>query len=110
MSDFGAIITFKKKTGTFSSDDKTKIEKELKKVITEKEFPSNITKGNFEDLRIWDEDRYCSMITEYYLDENAEEIREFAEEDDIQECEKIIEKLKTNLETFFEMKASIEDW
>jgi len=110
MSDFGAIIIFRKKTGSFSSDDKKKIEKELKKVITDKEFPSNITEGNFSELRGWDEDCYSSMITEYYDDEDTEEIREFAEEDDMQDCERIIEKLKLTLETDFEMEAKFEDW
>jgi hypothetical protein len=110
MSDFGAIIIFRKKVGSFSSDDKKKIEKELKKVITEKEFPSNITEGNFAELRGWDDDAYCSMITEYYDDEDAEEIREFAEEEDIPDCELIIKKLTPTLESDFEMEAKFEDW
>lgn len=50
------------------------------------------------------------MVTEYYEDEDADEIREFAEEEDIQDCERIIEKLKPILETDFEMVAKFEDW
>lgn len=110
MSDFGAIIIFKKKSGLFTSDDRKKVEKELKKVITDKEFPSNITEGNFAKLRGWDEDNYCSIVTEYYEDEDADEIREFAEEEDVQDCERIIEKLRPILETDFEMVAKFEDW
>ena len=110
MSDFGAIIVFTKKTGSFSTDDKKIIEKELKKIVTDKEFPSNITKGNFSELVSWGNNSYCSMITEYYEDEDAEEIRSFAEEDDIPDCERIIELLKSKLEDDFKMEAKFEDW
>jgi|SRR5690606_7594409 len=110
MSDFGAIIVFTKKSGTFTDYDKELIETKLKEIVTNTEFPSNITEGNFARLRGWEDDSYCSMITEYYEDEDSEEIREFAEEDDLQDCERIIEKLKPIFEEDFEMEAKFEDW
>ena len=110
MSDFGSIILFNKKAGEFNTSDQNKIKESLKKVIKENVFPLNITKGNFAELRKWDNDGYCSIITEYYDDEDSEEIWEFAKDDDVAECERIIELLKPDLLTDFDMEAKFEDW
>lgn len=110
MSDFGAIIIFRKKDGNFDSDDKNKIVNELKKVITEKEFTSNIVGGNFSELKIWQENACCSMITEYYDDENANQIWDFAKENDIEDCKRIIKLLKSNLPDDFSIEAKFEEW
>lgn len=110
MSDFGAIITFQKKSGSVSDDDKELIIKALKKVIKDGRYPSHIKDGDFEKLKKWEEETYCSMITEYFIDESAEEIREIAEVEDLDEAEDIINKLQLKLGVEFTMEAKFEDW
>lgn len=110
MSDFGALIIFKKKNGNFSEDDKELIVKELKKVIKDGKYPSNIKDGDFDELKKWESDAYCSMITEYFIDESSEEIREFAKEEDLEEAKNIITKLQPKLIEHFIMEAKFEEW
>lgn len=82
----------------------------LEKVVTDEEFPSNITEGNFKTIKQWDEGQFASFISEYYYDENEEELRLFAEQEDLEQAKKIIEKLKNELSSEFEMTAHLEDW
>ena len=110
MSDFGAIITFQKKNGSFSDDDKELIIKELKNIINHGNFPSNIKNGDYVILKKWYNQTYCSMITEYYDDEDSEEIRGFAEIEDIEEANQIITELKKVIGINFDMEVRFEDW
>jgi len=107
MSDFGSVVIFRKNEGDFSPEDISVIEQELKNVVIEEKYPSNITAGGFQTLKEWGEGVYCSMITEYYDDDD---LRKFAEEDDLPECERIIEDLQAILGGEFSMEASFEDW
>jgi len=109
MSDFGAIIIFSKKDGTSISDEeKEVIQAELKRVIKSGNYSSIIEEGNYLELKNWDVDKLCSMITEYYIDENFDEIFEFAKEEDLVDAEDIVSKL--NLESSIEISFSFEEW
>jgi hypothetical protein len=110
MSDFGVIIKFSKPSSGLTSKEIEKIEEALKKVVTEEKFPSNITEGDFDTLKEWDEDEYVSFISEYYIDEDEEELKAFAEEEDLPEATKIIELLKSELPSEIEMSAHLEEW
>ena len=109
MSDFGAIIIFSKNDGSsFTDDDKQAIKKELERVIKSGDYSSIIEEGNYLELKNWDEDKLCSMITEYYMDENFDEIFEFAKEEDTEDLEDIISKL--NLDPSIDVSSSFEVW
>ncbi|MFT3794150.1 hypothetical protein [Flavobacterium sp.] len=110
MSDFGSMITFAKKEGELTDDDKEQIVGALEQAIVPSEFPSNITGGNFRKLRSLGDNVYCVLITEYYDDEDVDEMRDDIEADDLQECERIIKKLELSLGFVFEMEAKFEDW
>lgn len=110
MSDFGSIILFGKRKGNFNDTDVQIIVNLLKKIIVGDKYPSNITEGNFAELRKWDDNSYCSIITAYYEDEDSEEIWKFAEENDIEECERIIQHLEPELAFDFYMEARMEQW
>lgn len=110
MSDFGAIIKFKKNGEDISEENIESIKSALKTVINTEEYPSNITEGNFENIIGWDENTYASLITEYYDGEDAQEIREFAEDDDIQDCNRIVSSLTNILGSDYEISTSFEDW
>lgn len=108
MSDFGAIIIFSKSNSSISDEEKEIIQTELKRVIKSGDYSSIIEEGNYLELKNWDEDKLCSMITEYYIDENFDEIFEFAKEEDTEDLEDIISKL--NLDTSIEISSSFEEW
>jgi len=110
MSDFGVIIKFSKNSGNLTSDAISEIEVALEKVVTDEEFPSNITESNFATLKKWDEGEYVSFISEYYYDEDYEELKEFVEKEDLAQANKIIEKLKNELSSDIEMSAHFEEW
>lgn len=110
MSDFGVIIKFIKKGGNLTIDEIANIEEVLKRVVTTAEFPSNITESNFATIKQWDEGEYVSFISEYYIDEDEEELRTFAEEEDLEQAKVIIEKLKNELSSDIEMTALLEEW
>lgn len=108
MSDFGVIIKFKRSSGSLQSSDLEAIKSALGEIITEQEYPDNIVESNFLDLREWDEGEYVSIISEYYLDE--EEMRAFAEDEDLEQAKDIVLKLKTKLGSNFEISSHLEDW
>jgi len=108
MSDFGAIIIFSKSNSSISDEEKEIIQTELKRVIKSGDYSSIIEEGNYLELKNWDEDKLCSMITEYYIDENFDEIFEFAKEEDTEDLEDIISKL--NLDASINISASFEEW
>lgn len=110
MSDFGVLIKFKKNSGSFNKEDLAKIVSGLEQVVNPKDFPSNITNGNFLKLKEWDKGEYVSLITEYYLDQNEEELMDFAEEEDLEQAKDIIEKLKIILNDSIDMSAHLEEW
>ena len=110
MSDFGAILIFKKNTGTFSSTDKTRILTELRLIIKNGGYSSVIKDGDFKTLYEWEGTALCSKLSEYYDDEGADDVREFAEEEDMEEAKSIIAKLKQKLGSEFIITASFEDW
>lgn len=110
MSDFGAIIKFKKNGEDISEENIESIKSTLKTVINTEEYPSNITEGNFENIISWEENTYASLITEYYDGEDADEIRSFAEEEDLQDCDRIVSALASILGNDYEISASFEDW
>lgn len=109
MSDFGSLLLFQRSNGDLTSEDLENIKSILKEVVTEGEFPSNITGGNFLDLRQWDSNVYCSLITEYYLDIESDDLKEYFLKYDIEDCEKIVKKLKPLLPEI-KVEARFEDW
>ena len=108
MSDFGAILIFSKSNSSISDEEKEIIQTELKRVIKSGDYSSIIEEGNYLELKKWDEDKLCSMVTEYYIDENFDEIFQFTEEEDIEDLEDIISKL--NLDASINISASFEEW
>lgn len=110
MSDFGVIIKFSKSQGGLNQSDIDSIEFELKEVVTtSNSYPSNIVRGNYLPLRKWDEDSFVSVISEYYLDENEQELKQWAVEEELEWAKEIIEKLKLVL-TNINMSGSFEEW
>lgn len=110
MSDFGAIIKFKKNDEEISEENIDSIKSALKTVINSEEYPSNIYEGSFANVIAWEENTYASLITEYYDGEDADEIRSFAEEEDLQDCNRIVSSLVSILGNDYEISASFEDW
>ena len=92
----------------FTKEEKQIIQEELKRVIKSNDYSSIIEEGNYLELKNWDEDKLCSIITEYYIDENFDEIFEFAKEEDTEDLKDIISKL--NLDTSIEISSSFEEW
>jgi hypothetical protein len=110
MSDFGALIIFRKASGTLSAEDKTLILDKLNEAVKNGEHSSHIKGAKYSKLIDWDENLHAVMLTEYFDDEDADEVREFAEEEDIDEANEIIAVLETSLGTDFKMEAVFTDW
>ncbi len=109
MSDFGGILIFSKKDGSvFTPEEKQTIVNELERVIEHGNYPDIIREGNYRQLVDWGENTLASMITEYYLDEETEDLYDFAEEEDIELLEEMIEQLE--LPSQIEVKAAFEEW
>lgn len=83
MSDFGTVIFFTKKDGNINDNDLELLSSSIKNQIDLNDFPSNIKEGNINELKKWDDNILCSMITEYFFDENENEIRAIIEEEDL---------------------------
>jgi len=110
MSDFGAIIIIKKVSGEMRPGDKNLIASHLVSIIDGGDYPKEIKTGNYKSLIEWgDEGALCSMLSEYY-DDDEDDIREFAEEEDMDEAEDIAEKLRGRLGPGFSITVAFEDW
>jgi hypothetical protein len=111
MSDFGAILILKKASGNFTAQDKELIVEKLSSIIEAGDYLDIIKKGNYKSLIDWEDDTaLCSMLTEYFDDENSEEVRAFAKEDDIEDVEDIAQKLQSKLGNSFTVVSAFEDW
>ena len=109
MSDFGAIITFKKSGSSLSDSDRDSILKNFNKIVEDGEYSSHIkSRSSYKFNKLDGVD--CIKLTEYYEDEDADEIREFAEEEDIYEANEIIDSLKAVTDSSIEMEARFLDW
>ena len=109
MSDFGGILIFSKKDGSvFTPEEKQIIINELERVIVNGDYPDHIREGNFRRLIDWGENTLASMITEYYMDDETEDLYDFAEEEDMDMLEEMIEQLE--LPSQIEVKAAFEEW
>lgn len=111
MSDFGAILIIRKTSGSFTGGDKSTISSMLDAIISRSNYSEIIKTGAFKSLIGWDDDTaLCSMLTEYYDDEDSEDVREFAEEEDMDEAAEIAEKLQARLGNGFTVTAAFQDW
>ncbi|MAN26757.1 MULTISPECIES: hypothetical protein [Mesonia] len=111
MSDFGAMIIFRKANSeSFTDDDKNTIKSALKKVINKGNYSNLIKEGNYLNLKGWDNDKLCSLLTEYYIDENYDETVEFAKEEDLEDAKNISRQLQKELGDVYEVIASFEEW
>lgn len=110
MSDFGVLLKFSKNNVSLNGDDLLIISTALKNIVTNGNYPSNITDGNYLPLKLWENGVYVSVITEYYLGENEKELRQLAQEEDLSNAEAIIYDLKNILDIDINMSAQIEDW
>lgn len=110
MSDFGVIIKFTKNSGELQASDLENIISALEEIVGKSnDFPSNIVEGNYLTLKKWEGNTYVSVITEYYLDENEQELREWASEEDIAQALDITQKLSLIFNDI-QMSVHLEDW
>lgn len=109
MSDFGVIITFKKSGSSLSDTDRKSILTNFNKIVDDGEYSSHIkSRSSFKFYKLDGVD--CIKLTEYYEDEDADEIREFAEEMDMEEASEIIDSLKAVTDSSIEVEARFLDW
>lgn len=110
MSDFGIVLIIKKNNGLFNAVDKQNISRLLTEIIRAGDYGDTITNENFQELEERDEHDLYARLSEYYDGDDADEVREFAEEDDLPDAEEIAEQLQEKLGNEFSVSASIEDW
>lgn len=110
MSDFGAILIIEKNTGSLSSEDKAEITAAISEIITAGDYSEVIIEGDYKTIYGWNEDGHCIKLTEYYDDEDADEVRESAKEEDMEEAQEIAEKLIEKLGNDYTIVAAFEDW
>lgn len=108
MSDFGIVLIIKKNTGPFTEGEKANISRLLTDIAASGDHED--ISENFSKLEERDGNSLYTRFTEYYHDDAADEIREFAEEDDLPEAEEIAEQLQEKLGNGFSVSASMEDW
>lgn len=100
MSDFGAVLIFSKKGGKQGSDDKSLILQEVNKTIENGDYSSHIKGKIYKELYDWEDNSFCLKFTEYYDDDDREEIWEFAEEEDLEEAQELIDTISPHLPEF----------
>ncbi len=110
MSDFGALITFKKLSGTITESDKELILEKLNLAIEDGEYDVPHDGKKYDTVLEWEDDKYCVQLTAYEDGDDADEIRETAEEDDVAEAEEIIASLLPELGGEYEMEAIFTEW
>ncbi len=110
MSDYGCIITFKKRSGNLSNSNKQAITNKLNELIPDSDYSYMIQEGDYETFYDWGEGIECIRLTEYYFDDDEDEIAEFAEEEDLPDAEDIVEKLNQVFMNDIEIKALFTSW
>lgn len=110
MSDFGCLLVFKKQSGSLSQTDKELIINELSQEISEGSYSFMIEEGDYKTIYEWEDNSFCIRLTEYYSDEDEEEIWEFAQEEDLSDAKEIAEKLQLKFENSIDFTAIFTDW
>ena len=111
MSDFGSLITLGKgSTKSLDQGQKANFLGALNEAISEGEYSILIKERQYEEFVEWEDDTLSIMLTEYYDDEDRDDIWEFAEEEDIAQAEEIIEAVNAKLDEPIDMKAIFTEW
>ena len=110
MSDFGTIITAKKLTTTsISSGELDQLTEKLKSVIQQKGF-KDITGESWDHEFESAESNAIVRLSQYhYGDEDADEEREFVEEEELADAQELVEALRSEF-SGFDFSAEVIEW
>lgn len=110
MSDFGTIITAKKlATTSISSGELDQLSEKLKSLIQQKGF-KDITGESWDyEFELAESDAIVRLSQYYYGDEDADEEREFVEEEELADAQELVEALKSEF-SGFDFSARVIEW
>lgn len=110
MSDFGALILFGTGSASLGQDKREAILAAVNEAVQNGEFSSHIKEKRYTELCEWEDDTLCLKLTEYYDDDDRDEIWDFAEEEDTVEAEELIKSIKPILDPNREISVIFTDW
>jgi hypothetical protein len=110
MSDFGALILFGEGSKNLNASERKYILTAINEAVKEGDYSSHIQEKVYAELWEWKDDFLCLKFTEYYNDDDREEVWKFAEEEDIDEAEEFIAAIEPKLNLNLEISAIFTDW
>lgn len=110
MSDFGALITFGEGSASLGPEKRAAILAAVNEAVQKGEYSSHIKEKRYTELHEWEDETLCLKFTEYYNDDDRDEIWEFAEEEDVEEAEELIEQITPKLDPDLDIAVIFTDW
>lgn len=110
MNHFGVILIIEKDNGLVSNEEKADIQQQLSDIMLAKRYADFRRTGNYRTLHAWDEESICSRLVEYWEEENADEVKEIAEDEELPLAQEIAEELQQRMGDDFWVTASVEEW